>query len=98
MAWNADRNRIFAERMKAFAVAEAALAEEAQRLRTVFIQQLQSDPVTFVDTAIATKAEIVTAQSYLTDFLVFHNGGGALGNTTRGTAWLLPLIDTTPAG
>lgn len=97
MTWDANRNRIYAERCRNVAVAAQNLAEEAARLRTVFIQQLQSNPAAFADTDIATKDEITTAQSYLTEFLTFHNGGGTLANTARGTAWLLPLIDRDPA-
>jgi hypothetical protein len=97
MAWDASRNAIYAERCRNVAVAAQNLAEEAQRLRTVFVQQLQSNPAAFADTPIATKAEITTFQSYLTELLTFHNGGGTLTNTARGTAWTLPLIDTSPA-
>lgn len=97
MAWDADRNLIYSQRCQNLARSMQNLAEEAQRLRTVFIQELQANPAAFADTPIATKAEITTAQSYLTELLTFHNGGGTLANTARGTAWLLPLIDTAPA-
>jgi hypothetical protein len=97
MAWDSDRNRIYAERCRNIAKEMQALAEEAARLRTVFTQELQSSPAAFADTPIATKAEITTFQSYLTDFLTFHNGGGTLASTARGTAWTLPLIDTVSA-
>lgn len=97
MAWDADRNTIYAQRCKNFAVAVKNLEEEAGRLRTVFIQELQSNPAAFTDTAIATKAEITTAQSFLTEYLTFCDGGGTLTDVQRITAWLLPLIDTTPA-
>lgn len=97
MAWDSDRNLIYSQRMQNFAREIAGLAEEAQRLRTVFVQELQTPPAAFVDTPIATKTEITTAQSFLTEFLTFCNGGGTLANTTRITAWLLPLIDTQPA-
>jgi len=97
MAWDANRNLIYAQRCQNIAKAFAQLAEEAQRLRTVFVQELQANPPTFTDTPIATAAEITTFQSYLSDFLTFNGGGGTLGNTARQTAWALPLIDTTPA-
>lgn len=97
MAWNAQRNQIYHERCRNFAVKMQSLAEEAARLRVIFTQQLQSEPEEFVDTAVATAAEITTFQSYLTELLIFHNGGGTLNNTPRGVAWTLPLIDTTPA-
>ncbi len=97
MAWDSNRNLIYAQRCQNLAREMANLAEEAQRLRTVFIQELQSNPAAFADTAIATKAEITTAQSFLTELLTFCNGGGTLTNTQRITAWLLPLIDSEPA-
>jgi hypothetical protein len=97
MAWDAQRNAIYAERCKNVAVAMQNAAEESARLRTVFIQELQSNPAAFADTPIATKAEITTFQSYLTELLTFHNGGATLSNTPRGTAWALPLVDSTPA-
>ena len=97
MAWNSERNRIYAERCHNVAVALQNIVEESARLRIVFVQELQSNPVAFADTTIATKGEITTFQSYLTEFLVFHNGGGTLADVARGTAWTLPLIDSEPA-
>lgn len=95
--WNSQRNQIYAERCKNFAIACQNLAEEGARLRTIFTQQLQSNPAEFADTDVATKTEITTFQSYLTEFLLFHNGGGSLNDVGRGTAWTLPLIDQDPA-
>lgn len=97
MAWNAQRNQIYHERCKNVAVAMQNLAEEAARLRTIFVQQLQDPPVEYTDTDVASVSEINTYQSYLTELLVFHNGGSELSNVARGTAWALPLVDSTPA-
>lgn len=97
MAWDADRNLIYARRCQNFSVAMQNLAEEAARLRTIFSQELQSSPAAFVDTPIATVAEITTVQSYLTEFQTFHNGGGALADVPRGVAWTLPFFDSEPA-
>lgn len=97
MPWDVDKNLIYHQRCRNLAVAMQNIAEEAARLRIIFIQELQSDPAEFANTVVATKAEITTAQSYLTELLTFHNGGGTLADVARGTAWLLPLIDTTPA-
>lgn len=97
MAWDANRNEIYAQRCRNLAVAVQGLAEEAARLRTVFVQELQTTPAEFTDTEIATRAEITTFQSYLTELLTFHNGGGALADVARGVAWTLPLIDRDPA-
>lgn len=97
MVWDANRNQIYAERCKNVAVAMQNAYEEAARLREIFVQELQSNPAEFADTTIATKTEITTFQSYLTEFMTFHNGGGTLTDTDRGTAWSLPLIDTNPA-
>ena len=97
MAWDANRNLIYHERCRNVAVAMQNLYEESLRLREIFVQQLQSDPEEFANTPIATKSEITTFQSYMTEFITFHNGGGTLSDTDRGTAWTLPLIDTNPA-
>lgn len=97
MAWDVNRNLIYHQRCQALARAMANIAEEASRLRTVYVQQLQGGNDAFDDTAIATAAEITTFQSYLSELLVFHNGGGTLGDVARGTAWALPLVDTAPA-
>jgi len=95
--WNAQRNQIYHERCKNVAVAMQNLAEEAARLRTVFVQELQANPAEFQDTNLATKLEITTFQSYLTELVTFHNGGGTLSDVPRGTSWSLPLVDATPA-
>lgn len=105
MAWDADRNRIYHQRVRDWAVNILNAAEEAARLRLIHVQQLQSDPAAYANTDIATKAEINTAQSFLTTFLKFARGlsGGAAANEDmdadldRLTAWLLPLIDRDPA-
>jgi len=100
MAWNTQRNQIYHERCKNVAVAMKNMAEEAQRLRDIFVQQLQSEPEEFADTDIATKTEITTFQSYLTQFLEFYNGSGSVqspldATVNRGLSWTLPLIDST---
>lgn len=97
MAWDANRNLIYMQRCQNAAREFKNLMEESARLREVFVQELQGGNVAFADTAIATAAEITTFQSYLSDFLTFHNGGGTLGNTPRGTSWTLPLTDTASA-
>lgn len=100
MAYTVDTNQVMFQRLKNFAVAAQNLAEEAARLRAIYNQEAApfGNPVAaFDDTDIATVSEAQTFQSYLADFIVFHNGGGTLSDAPRGIAWALPFINTTPA-
>lgn len=98
MSFSAAKNRVLHERCKAYAVAMQNLREEGARLRDIFLQEAKPGGVAdaaFVDTEIATTAEIVGIIDYAADFKSL-NESVAVGAAGRGL-WLLPLVDTTPA-
>jgi hypothetical protein len=103
MAYNAQKNAVFFERLKNWGVAMQNLREEAARLQDVFNQEARpggQDHEDYVDTDIATKAEVIGLYSYMTEFRQFNDGNGpADAGKLQVARWgqLMPFIDTTPA-
>jgi hypothetical protein len=59
MAWSEQKNRIFFERCQNWASAVINLLEERTRLIAIYTNEAQGEPA-FVDTPIATTAELVS--------------------------------------
>lgn len=98
MAFSADKNRVLYERARAFASAMQNLREEAQRLRDIFLQEVKPggvDSQFFVDTDIATKAELTSIMDYCADFKSLNESVQVIAADRA--SWLLPFIDTIPA-
>lgn len=103
MSYNPNKNTVFFDRLKNWAVAAQNLREEAARLQDIFNQEARpggSDDPAYVDTAIATKAEVIGLYSYMTEFRQFNDGNGpADAGKLQVARWgqLIPFTDTTPA-
>jgi hypothetical protein len=98
MPYNAVKNLVFHQRIQNLAVAYQNLREEGERLRDMYLAEVAPGGVqnaAFVDTTIASKAEVISIIDYISDVRSF-NGSVAVGAANR-ASWLLPLVDTNPA-
>jgi hypothetical protein len=98
--YTTQTNDITFERFKNFATAAQNLREEAARLQDVINQEAKpggTDDAEFVDTPIATKAELLVMMSYLTDFRQFNDGDGSGELAVARWGWLVPFINQSPA-
>jgi len=94
MAFSAAKNERFHERVKNYAVAMQNLREEGDRLKDWYFQEISGNQF-FVNTEIATTAEIGSMVNYMTDFEKLNSSEAVLADARRIS--LIPFLATTPA-
>jgi hypothetical protein len=94
MAYSAAKNIRFHERVKNYAVAMQNLREEGDRLKDWYFQEITGSEF-FVNTDVATTAEIGSMINYMTDFEKLNTSEAVAADARRIS--LIPFLATTPA-
>lgn len=94
MAYSANKNQLFHERVKNYAVAMQNLREEGARLKDWYFQEVSGNAA-FVTTDIATVAEITSMINYMTDFEKLNSAEAVSADARRIS--LIPFLPNAPA-
>ena len=94
MAFSANKNLLFHERVKNYAVAMQNLREEGERLKDWYFQEVTGNQF-FVNTDVATTAEVVAMMNYMTDFESLNTNVAVAADARRIS--LIPFLPDDPA-
>ena len=82
MAFSANKNQIFSERVRNYAVAMQNLREEGERLKDWYFQEVTGNEH-FINTDTATTAEIISMINYKTDFEKLNTNEAVTADSRR---------------
>lgn len=82
MAWSTQKNDIFFRRAQDWVASLVSLLEKRNRLTELYTNEAQGDPA-FVDTPIATTAELIDLAGVMNALDTLVNGGGTVANQDR---------------
>ncbi len=82
MALDANKNSLFHQRARNIATALLGAETNITAERLFYLAQVQGSPA-FLDTPIATTAEVTAMLGVLGDFLTFISGGAVLADAQR---------------
>ena len=94
MAYSANKNQLFHERVKNYAVAMQNLREEGDRLKDWYFQEVTGNAA-FINTDTATTTEIVAIINYATDFEKLNANEAVTADSRRLS--LIPFLPNVPA-
>lgn len=94
MAFSANKNQVFHERVRNYAAAMQNLREEGKRLGDWYFQEISGSGF-FVNTDIATTAEVTSMVNYFTDFEKLNTNEAVVASDRRVN--LIPFLPNAPA-
>ena len=94
MAFNANDNAVFHQRVKNYAVAMQNLREEGKRLSDWYFQEISGNAA-FVNTDASTVAEVTAMVNYFTDFAKLNENEAVSADSRRIS--LIPFLTNDPA-
>ena len=94
MAFSPNKNAVFHERVKNYAVAMQNLREEGERLKDWYFQEITGS-ADFVSTPESTTAEVISMVNYMTDFEKLNANEAVTADARRIS--LIPFLSNAPA-